>query len=58
MVHRRTLSRPKRAFDPPGAVWLRGPLRDVVAEHLDGRRGHRPLWAPLVLAQGWDLYGG
>lgn len=78
-----TLSRPKHAFDPPVAAWLRGPLRDVVAalprhplvrewgyldghavanlvaEHLDGRRDHhRPLWALLVLAQWWDLYGG
>lgn len=83
LLPQETLSRPKHAFDPPVAAWLRGPLRDLVAalprhplvrewgyldghtvadlvaEHLDGRRDHhRSLWALLVLAQWWDLYGG
>jgi len=32
------VARPKKGFDLPLAAWLRGPLREVAATHLDERR--------------------
>ena len=43
------LSRPKRGFDLPLAEWLRGPLEDLAAEHLNERA--LALWPGLNAKQ-------
>ena len=48
------LRRPKPGFDLPLASWLRGPLRDLAATHLDERRLAR--WPGLKAKEAAELF--
>jgi asparagine synthase (glutamine-hydrolysing) len=48
------LRRPKQGFDLPLASWLRGPLRELAATHLDERRLAR--WPGLKTKEAAELF--
>ena len=57
LVPRENLTRPKRGFSVPLAEWIRGELRELVSDHLLGRRfGEHGIFDQRVIASMLDAH--